>query len=132
MEEFMCVRMQFGNVPLRGGFCLQRASTGQCAQPFAFPLPEARESLSGAASALYCGVNEELTSCDAVRVLVNNELCEDDFECTAPGGVCREVGLLGLRCTYECGFANECLPGGGSGSTCGDANGSAEEDYCGG
>jgi hypothetical protein len=132
MEEFMCVPMQFGNVPLRGGFCLQGTGTGQCAQPFAFPLPDARESLSGAAPALYCGVNEDLTSCGAVLALVDNAPCDDDFDCTAPGGICREVGLLGLRCTYECGFANECLPGGGSGSTCGDANGTAEEDYCGG
>jgi hypothetical protein len=126
------VPMRFGNVPLRGGFCLQTTGTGECAQPFAFPLPEPRESLSGAPPAVYCGVNEELTSCDAVWALVNNELCEDDFDCAAPGAICRQVGELGLRCTYECSFANECLPGGGSGSTCGDDDGSAAENYCGG
>ena len=51
MEEFACVPMQFGNVPLRGGFCLRTTGSGQCTQPFAFPLPDARESLSGAAPA---------------------------------------------------------------------------------
>ena len=28
MEEFACVPMQFGNVPLRGGFCLRRSGPG--------------------------------------------------------------------------------------------------------
>ena len=131
MGEFACVPMRFGNVPLRGGFCLQTTGTGECAQPFAFPLPEPRESLSGAAPVLYCGVNEELTSCDAVWALVNNEPCEDDFDCPAAGGICRQVGELGLRCTYACTHPGECEEA-GSPSTCGDANGSAEEDYCGG
>ena len=133
VEGFMCVPMRFRNAPRRGGYCLQGTGTGQCAQPFAFPLPDARVSLSGAAPAIYCGVNEDLTSCEAVRVLVNNEPCEDDFDCTAPGGICRQVGDVGLRCTYECSGATQCIdPGVVIGSTCGDANGTAEEDYCGG
>jgi hypothetical protein len=131
MEAFMCVPMQFGNVPLRGGYCLRRFGPDQCTQPFAFPLPDERESLSGAAPALYCGVNEDLTSCEAVQALVDNQGCGDDFDCVAPGGICRQVGAIGLRCTYACSFATQCLEE-DSGSTCGDANGSAEEDYCGG
>ena len=133
IEEFACIPMQFGNVPLRGGFCLQTTGGGECAQPFAFPLPDSRESLSGAAAAVYCGVNEELTSCEAVQALIDNELCEDDFDCAAPGGICRQVGELGLRCTYECTVPSQCLlPEDGSGSTCGDDGGSAPEEYCGG
>jgi len=131
MEEFACVPMEFGNVPLRGGYCLQETGTGQCTRPFAFPLPEPRESLSGAAPALYCGVNEDLTSCDAVRALVNNEPCDDDFDCPAAGGICRELGEAGLGCTYACDHGTECT-GTGIPSTCGNANGTAEEDYCGG
>ena len=130
--DLSCVPMWLGNTPRATGYCLRGVSTGECAQPFAFPLPDARESLSGGAAALYCGVKEDLTSCEAVWDLVNNETCEDDSDCTAPGGICRQVGVVGRRCTYECGFANECLPGGGSGSTCGDAGGSTEEKYCGG
>ncbi len=89
--------------------------------------------MSGAAPVFYCGVNEELTSCEAVLALVNNAPCEDDFDCTTPGGICRQVGELGLRCTYECTVPSQCLlPEDGSGSTCGDDGGSAQEDYCGG
>ena len=131
MEEFACVPMRFGNVPLRGGFCLQTNGTGECAQPFAFPLPDPRESLSGAAAAVYCGVNEELTSCEAVLTLVENVPCDDDFDCVAPGGICRELGEAGLGCTYACSHGTECTET-GIPSTCGDANGTAEEDYCGG
>jgi hypothetical protein len=132
VEDFTCVPMRFRNAPRRGGYCLRSAGPDECTQPFAFPLPDARESLSGAAAGLYCGVNEELTTCQAVQALIDNESCDDDFDCVAPGGICRRVGVVGLRCTYECGFANECLPGAGSGSTCGDADGAEEEDYCGG
>jgi len=133
METFMCVPMQFGNVPLRGGFCLRRSGPDQCTQPFAFLLPDARESLSGAVPAVYCGVNEDLTSCEAVQALVDNQGCGDDFDCVAPGGICRQVGAVGLRCTYECAHGSQCLEeAAGSASICGDANGTAEEDYCGG
>jgi hypothetical protein len=133
IEDFACVPMQFGNVPLRGGFCLQTNGSGECAQPFAFPLPDPRESLSGAAAAVYCGVNEELTSCEAVLALVQNVPCDDDFDCVAPGGICRQVGDVGLRCTYECSGATQCIdPDVVIGSTCGDADGTAEENYCGG
>ena len=131
IERFACVPMQFGNVPLRGGFCLRGAGPNQCEQPFAFPLPDARESLSGADPAFYCGVTEALTSCEAVQALVDNELCENDFDCFGPGGICRQVGVIGLRCTYQCSLATQCLEE-DSGSTCGDADGTAEEDYCGG
>lgn len=133
MEDFACVPMQFGNVPLRGGFCLRSAGPDQCTQPFAFLLPDARESLSGAVPAVYCGVNEDLTSCEAVQALVDNQVCGDDFDCVAPGGICRQVGAVGLRCTYECAHGSQCLEeAAGSASICGDANGTAEEDYCGG
>ncbi|NNE18149.1 MAG: hypothetical protein HKN10_06705 [Myxococcales bacterium] len=128
-----CVPMTFGETPRTGGYCLQRVGTEPCAQPFAFPLAETRESLSGAAPALYCGVKEDLTTCEAVWDLVNNETCEDDIDCPAPGGFCRPVGALGLRCTYECTVPSQCLdPDDGSGSTCGDNGGTAEEKYCGG
>ena len=129
--DLACVPMWFGNTPRRGGFCLRMAGPEQCTQPFAFPLPDARESLSGAAPAPYCGVNEDLTSCEAVQALIDNERCDDDFDCVAPGGICRQVGALGLRCTYACSFATQCLEE-DSGSTCGDASGTAEENYCGG
>ena len=78
-------------------------------------------------------INEDLTSCEAVQALIDNEPCENDFDCVAPGGICRQVGDVGLRCTYECNGATQCIdPDVVIGSNCGDADGTAEENYCGG
>ena len=131
--DLACVPMWFGDTRRATGYCLYPADQGLCEQPFAYSTPDARESLSGAAAVPYCGVNERLTTCEATYALVNNETCDDDSDCTAPGGICRQVGVLGLRCTYECTVSSQCLhPDDGNGSTCGDAGGTAEEKYCGG
>jgi hypothetical protein len=127
-----CVPMFFDGSPRSTGYCLYPTDPGPCEQPFAYSTPDARESLSGAAAAQYCGVNEQLTTCEATWDLINNEPCEGDEDCSVLGGLCRDVGNLGQRCTYECTFAAQCLPPGEEGSTCGDADGTAEEKYCGG
>ena len=56
---------------------------------FRVRMPDARESLSGAAAVQYCGVNEQLTTCEAVYALVNNETCEIDSDCPRAGFVAR-------------------------------------------
>ena len=130
--DLACVPMWFGETPRATGYCLYPTDLGSCEQPFAYTTPDARESLSGAAAVQYCGVNEQLTTCEAAWDLVNNKPCEGDQDCSAFGGLCREVGSLGQRCTYECTFAAQCLPPGEEGSSCGDRGGTAEEKYCGG
>ncbi len=130
--DLACVPMWFGDTPRATGYCLYPTDPGPCEQPFAYSTPDARESLSGAAATQYCGVNEELTTCEAAWDLINNKPCEGDEDCSTLGGLCRDVGNLGQRCTYECTFAAQCLPPGEEGSTCGDAGGNAEEKYCGG
>jgi hypothetical protein len=123
--------MWFGETPRATGYCLYPANQDLCEQPFALVLPEARESLSGADSILYCGVNERLTTCEAVWALVDDVECNGGSDCPV-GGICREVGELGLQCTFECAGAGACPEAPAAGSTCGDANGTAEEKYCGG
>jgi hypothetical protein len=130
--DLACVPMWFGDTPRATGYCLYPTGHDLCEQPFVFPVPGERESLSGAPAALYCGVNESLTTCEAVRALVDDRLCESDSDCPE-GGLCRQVAEVGLRCTYECTHGTQCLdPQTGSPSVCGDAGGTAQEMYCGG
>jgi len=123
--------MTFGETPRATGYCLYPTDQGLCEQPFALALPQARESLSGAEPITYCGVNEQLATCEAVLALVDDTECETDLNCPE-GGICREVGELGLQCTYECAGAGACPEAPAAGSTCGDADGTAAEKYCGG
>ena len=127
-----CIPMWFGETPRTTGYCLYPDGSDSCARPFIYPLPGPRETLSGADAALYCGVNENLTTCEAVHALLNDESCEGDADCPE-AGLCRDVGDEALKCTYECTHGNQCLDQGtGSLSVCGDADGTAAEKYCGG
>ena len=129
--DLACVPMWLGNTPRVTGYCLYPTDQGLCQQPFALVLPQDRESLSGAEATRYCGVNEQLATCEAVWALVDDAECETDLDCPA-AGLCREVGELGLQCSYECAGAGACPEAPAAGSTCGDAAGTAEEKYCGG
>ena len=116
------------------GFCLKVFSPGGCEQPYAIEISE-RTSLSGDPPTSYCGINETLATCPAVRALDQNQACPlgEDTECPE-SGLCRNVGGLPNRCTYSCASIAECLennPIGTPGSTCG-SSGSGGDDYCGG
>jgi len=116
------------------GFCLKVYAQGECAQPYAIET-SIRPSLSGQAPDSYCGINETLATCTAVRSLLTNETCPGgaDSECPVSGW-CRNVGGLPTRCTYQCVTDVECLeenPQGRPGSKCG-SSGSGGERYCGG
>jgi hypothetical protein len=126
--------MRYDGVDRPGGYCLaDRDLAGGCARPFSITLME-RTSLSGRTGARYCGVNEELATCEAVRALLDDAMCPGgtDAECPQPSGLCREVGgLMGNRCTYGCAVASECIEPPSSGNTCNDG-GTGGADYCGG
>jgi hypothetical protein len=85
-------------------------------------------SASGAASDDYCGVNQEITSCEAIRDLQDPS---DTIRCSNPSGVatdnlcgchrdvngaCTDIGTGGLcrsinganRCTIQCSDGFEC------------------------
>lgn len=113
------------------GYCL-KTTEGGCEQPYSITLAD-RPSLSGDPVDDYCGINEELATCEAVRALISNQRCQsgDDTECPQPSGLCKEVGNLEDRCTYRCSGVAQCDSAPNPGSTCG-SSGSGGDDYCGG
>jgi len=131
-----CVAMTYQGNPypdLLTGFCLKITDDG-CEQPYSITL-SMRPSLSGPPNNDYCGINEQLATCPAVKALVGNRQClsGDPEECPQPSGLCKQVGNLQNRCTYPCASGVECLeniPDGRPGSTCGSSG--SGSDYCGG
>ena len=141
-----CVPMTYDGEPFpddRTGFCL-KTTQGGCDQPYSTTLFN-RPSLSGPPVDDYCGINEALATCPAVRALELNLLCNEgtDDECPQPSGLCRQVGNLMNRCTFHCSDLVECKepfvagwtcgPGAAGGSDgAGGADGAGGGDYCGG
>ncbi len=112
------------------GFCL-KSTDGGCVRPYSVTLDD-RPSLSDPSSqADYCGVDEDIVTCPAVRALLGDAECPggSDDECEI-GGICRDVGSLQNRCTYLCVIPAQC-PAGPPADTCG-SSGSGGDDYCGG
>lgn len=124
-EDYRCVPMEFQGEPREGGYCLKVGSTG-CSEPFMVPTP-ARASLSGADPAVYCGVSESRTTCEAVIDLLANKSCSGGVsDCGVPGlddARCETVNLGLNRCTYACDATNQCP----NSFNCGDP----PNDYCG-
>ena len=125
-----CVALTFGQAgdagaaKNLGGFCLKRASLG-CSVPYANPLTLA--SLSGAAPEMYCGINQAIATCAAVKALDNGKLCASGSadSCNATGARCETVNNIANVCTYSCSAGLECpaiAPCGGPAAT----------RYCGG
>lgn len=131
-DDRKCVPLEFEGAP-RGHYCLRPLVMGVgCAEPYTVDLV-ARSTINGAATNTYCGIDEALTTCEAVRAMQEFERCPDT---TCPdGGLCRQVGTLGGdRCTIPCAAADQCLPGSNA-ETCGggdDTSDPPEPDYCGG
>lgn len=141
-EAHRCVEMRYEGERYPDGdtgFCLKIFSPGGCEQPYAIRISD-RQSLSGDPLQSYCGINETLATCPAVRALVRNDpQCPggEDMECPE-SGLCRNVGGLSNKCTYQCQTegdnAVECLPDdppGRPGTSCG-SSGSGGDLYCGG
>lgn len=125
-RDLDCVELSFEGAS-RGGRCLSR-TTRACRRPLAFVLSD-RVTVSGRESADYCGLNEELTTCEAIAALQEGIACETDADCPR-AGVCRMVGELGSSCTYECASSEECPDSSTLGSCASDSD--EVEDYCGG
>lgn len=90
---------------------------------------EDRASLSGGEVGTYCGIQEDFTTCNAVRAQQAEVACPDgrDDECPT-GGLCRYRpdwrGTWGNLCTYACTTSAECIDFKGDPLSCGG--------YCGG
>ena len=119
---FRCVPMNFMGTARPDGYCLKLSSEG-CERPYLTAVID--ESLSGEPEAMYCGIDQATTTCDAVRALRESRECPggDAGACADAGARCEMVGLANERCTYTCGSPDDCL-GAGSGATCAG-------DYCG-
>jgi hypothetical protein len=128
-----CVPMTYDGLryPNEGiGFCLKSIELGgSCANPYRIVVR--RTSLSGAAADDYCGINEDLATCQAVRALLASTPCNPvngDQDCPQPAGLCRELPGMLNRCTYLCSSVVECVT---PGSTCG-SSGPGGDNFCGG
>ena len=132
--NFRCVPMEFQGQARDGGYCLKDVTAGGCTEnPYRTATPS-RASLSGAAPAQYCSINETLTTCEAVMDLNNDKGCSSADECGVPGlddGLCETVTFAPNKCTYGCSGASDCKASGSGSSCAGDATGAAEM-YCGG
>jgi hypothetical protein len=115
-----CVPMEHDGLPRPGGYCLRRETEG--CQSNVFTTLLTAESLSGASPELYCGIRQDVVTCEAVVDLTEDVECpfQDDRECgcqrdaygtcLAPGvgGVCAEVSGEPYRCTYPCDNSTQC------------------------
>jgi hypothetical protein len=108
-----CVPMHFDGAP-HGNYCLQRAATvSSCARPYSVGIDAA--SVSGASSETYCGINAEVTTCDAVVDMIASKTCVIDTDCgSEKGGLCKQVGPgtnPPFICTIPCSKAEQCADG---------------------
>jgi len=110
-----CVPMNFNGTPRPGGYCLRRKGNTDCGRPLSVLI--AAVSLSGTAGMDYCGLDETLTTCEAVLARTTGVTCENgqgggnSALCGAPGlddAVCATVGGNDFRCTYPCSEVTEC------------------------
>jgi hypothetical protein len=127
-----CISMDF-EMSFHGYYCLK--SEPGCMRPFQTTIHQ--PSISGEAATDYCGIEEDLATCEATLALVQAWFCTVDGMCSltqggmefpVPGALCRDVGPAPGQCTYACGTAFEC-PSTGPGSTCG---GMPTPTWCGG
>lgn len=121
-DTHRCVPMHFKGTSRASGYCLEIFDV-TCPLPYGVQITDS--SLSGASEDAYCGVNQDLTTCEAVNAGSAANPCEEDDECGADSlddGLCRTIGVV-KRCTYECSLPEECP----SGRTC---NATPDPDYC--
>jgi hypothetical protein len=105
-EDHRCVLMFFDTVP-RGGRCLKDSTTpGLCEPPFSTLIT--RASLSGVLGGTYCGVREDLTTCEAVLAFSTRCRASMSETCPMPGSVCRTIGATPEVCTYPCTDGLQC------------------------
>ena len=110
-EYMRCVPMQFQGSDLGESYCLKLSAAG-CSQPYLSSIT--RDTVDGESGHEFCGLNESATTCPALGDFQNATDCTLSVatdQCGIDGvddGLCRERGLGGPKCTYECGSATQC------------------------
>lgn len=107
-----CVPMFFKGQPRPGGYCLYEEGDQGCSGPASIPLE--RQSVSGAASARYCGINEAVLTCEALHDYGLS--CEADDECGTPDlddAMCTWFSgdITEYRCSHNCDDDLDCNVG---------------------
>lgn len=119
-----CVEVFFQGVSQQGRCVLAAPDTGCLAErPFGVALLD-RPSASSAELDNYCGISEDITTCEAVLALqrtITGCTTEDTSVCAADGARCETISLTPNSCTYSCGVDSQCP----TGISC-------EGGYCGG
>ena len=135
-DAHRCVPMYYEIVDNRfpdsdTGFCL-KSTTGGCVRPYSVTLFD-RPSLSDpSVEDDYCGVDEDIVTCPAVRALLGDAECPggSDDECpklaasAETWGAFKTAARICAVCLLQC-------PAGPPADTCG-SSGSGGDDYCGG
>ena len=109
-----CIPLDFEG-SAHGHYCLAEPDP-TCARPFQKAVNKA--SVNGVAATDYCGIEEDLATCEAVLALVQGWFCtgtdgmcsemEGGTEMAVPGAVCQPVDLGGDACTYGCNGVQQC------------------------
>lgn len=115
LPDYKCVALNFQGESV-GNYCLKLESGG-CDLPYGAVI-RGRRSVDSAGLNDYCGVNESLTTCEAVKQRLAFRLgsapCMNDSECgmnDKDDGVCGLVsggGMMNRYCTYRCSNDNQC------------------------
>ncbi len=107
-DDHKCVPMLYQDAA-HGSYCLKLRGPG-CVEPFRVELD--RTSLNSSQDETFCGVNEDLTTCEAL--LAYNSECDEDGKCIiddveveVAGAICRAIAVP-TRCTYYCSNATQC------------------------
>lgn len=106
--DHLCVPMFFEGESRGQAYCLRDQARG-CARPFQVEI--ARTTRSGLAGLRFCGINEALTTCEAVLAFSEaGATCASgsDTECAPEGAVCGTVSGGPNTCTYRCSAPLEC------------------------
>ena len=133
-----CIGMEYPSSVAHGYYCLKE--TPGCDRPFQVVLFD-KPSISAAAAANYCGIEQDNATCEAVNALLQGWVCESgqtDGMCgppsmpeqAVPGALCRTVGGGANQCTYACAGAVQC-PNIAPQNTCGDGD-TTPPGWCGG
>lgn len=108
--DHRCVPMTFGSPATHhGNYCLELGS-GNCERPYIQIAGPA--SVSGEPPTQYCGVNQELTTCEAVLDMLAPKTCTSDDDCGATNlddGDC-PLGTT-RRCSIRCSSQTQCPEG---------------------
>ena len=134
--ERRCVPMKFGagesSTDREGGYCLEPTSA-TCTPPYESIINN-RVSLSGAEAANYCGIDEAVTTCEAVLQYNDGKACSAPTECGVQGltdSRCEtREGDASATCTYTCGLDDEC-PGSAK-CGCPESDLTCSNRFCGG